>query len=127
MNTKNYSQKQCTCSESDPPYTIHIDISLRRLYLFQDGKLLKVYSVAVGKPQTPTPKGTFQIINKDDTPGPEFGPAWMGLSYPHIGIHGTNHPESIGHAASEGCIRMRNQDIEELFYKLPLGTKVVIE
>lgn len=119
--------RKCTCSEDDPPYTIHVDTSLRRLYLFQDGKLLDVYPVAVGKPQTPTPKGTFKIINKDDTPGPAFGKAWMGLNYPHIGIHGTSRPESIGHAASDGCVRMYNRDIEELFYKLPLGTKVVIQ
>ncbi len=122
-----YNQKKCTCSESDPPYSIYVNTEERRLYLYQNEKLLKKFAVAVGTPQTPTPKGTFSIINKDNTPGPRYGTAWMGISSPHIGIHGTNRPESIGYAESEGCVRMYNQDIEYLFYKLPLGTKVVIE
>jgi Uncharacterized protein conserved in bacteria len=123
----NNYDKKCSCTENDSAYTIHVDVSLRRLYLFQEGKLLKVYPVAVGSPKTPTPTGTFRIVNKDNTPGSKYGTAWMGLSYPHIGIHGTNRPESIGQSSSEGCIRMHNRDVEELFYKLPLGTKVVIQ
>jgi len=125
--TDHSQKKKCTCSDTDPPYTIVVRISERQLYLYQQGKLLKMYPVAVGTRYTPTPTGTFTIINKDDTPGQKFGSSWMGLSQPHIGIHGTNHPETIGRAASDGCIRMFNQDVEELFYSIPLGTKVVIQ
>jgi hypothetical protein len=48
----------------------------------------------------------------------------MGLGYKGYGIHGTNHPESIGHAASHGCIRMRNHDVEELFELVRVGDQV---
>jgi L,D-transpeptidase ErfK/SrfK len=50
----------------------------------------------------------------------------MGLSKPHYGIHGTNNPPSIGTAASNGCIRMFNKDVEELFNKIPVNTIVRI-
>lgn len=50
----------------------------------------------------------------------------MGLSVAGYGIHGTNAPASIGHAASHGCIRMRQQDLEELFELVEIGTPVEI-
>ena len=121
----NPSKKQCDCP-SDPPYKIIVRTRGKRLELYQGGRFLGVYPVAVGKPATPTPRGNFKIINKDATPGARFGTKWLGLSAPHIGIHGTNEPESIGKAVSEGCIRMFNRDVETLFYRLPLGTPVTI-
>jgi len=48
----------------------------------------------------------------------------MGLGYKGYGIHGTNRPKSIGKAASHGCIRMRNQDVEELFTLVQVGDEV---
>ena len=48
----------------------------------------------------------------------------MGLGYKGYGIHGTNRPTSIGKAASHGCIRMRNQDVEELFDLVQVGDEV---
>ena len=122
----NPSNKKCDCPATDPPYKIIVYTREKRLELYQGGRLLGTYPVAVGKPASPTPRGNFKIINKDDTPGPRFGSKWLGLSVPHIGIHGTNEPESIGTAASEGCIRMFNRDVEALFYRLPLGTPVTI-
>lgn len=117
--------------KKDPPYTnyrIIVQTSEKKLDLFRNGKLYKTYPVAVGKPSTPTPKGNFRIINKDDKPsGPQFGVKWLGLSVPHIGIHGTDQPKSIGQALSDGCVRMYNRDILELYYMLPLGTQVIIE
>lgn len=50
----------------------------------------------------------------------------MGLSKPHYGIHGTNKPSSIGKAVSNGCIRMYNKDVIELFNIVPIGTVVKI-
>jgi len=50
----------------------------------------------------------------------------MGLSQPHYGIHGTNNPASIGTAASNGCIRMYNEDVNELFNLVSVGTPVTI-
>jgi hypothetical protein len=48
----------------------------------------------------------------------------MSLGFQGYGIHGTNHPESIGHAASHGCIRLRNHDVEELFQLVRVGDEV---
>jgi hypothetical protein len=48
----------------------------------------------------------------------------MGLGYKGYGIHGTNMPHSIGKAASHGCIRMRNHDVEELFELVQVGDPV---
>ena len=108
------------------PYKIVIHIKPRKLKLFQNRQLVKTYPVAVGKPLTPTPKGEFIIINKSPNPGGPFGTRWMGISKPHIGIHGTNNPASIGKAASHGCIRMHNKDVEALYDMVEIGTPVHI-
>lgn len=105
-----------------------INVSTKRheLKLFDGSTLLKTYPIALGNIMTPTPRGTFTIINKDTNPPPVFGVLWMGLSKPHYGIHGTNDPASIGHNVSHGCIRMYNDDVLELSSLVPIGTPVVI-
>ena len=50
----------------------------------------------------------------------------MGIDVPGYGIHGTTEPESIGYQATEGCVRMHNSDVEELFTIVPPGTEVII-
>ena len=82
--------------------------------------------MAVGKGSTPTPKGTFRIINKQLNPGGPYGARWMGLNSPGVGIHGTNNPSSIGGPVSHGCIRMFNRDVIELSRLVPIGTRVTI-
>jgi hypothetical protein len=57
-------------------------------------------------------------------PANPLGTRWMGLGYKGYGIHGTNMPLSIGKAASHGCIRMRNQDVEDLFERVQIGDPV---
>ena len=109
-----------------PKYRMVVHTKERRLDLFRDEMFFKSYPIAVGRPSTPTPKGNFKIVNKDSRPGPRFGARWLGLSAPHIGIHGTNHPQSIGQAVSEGCVRLHNPDIEELYWTVPIGTPVSI-
>ena len=89
-------------------------------------KVIKTYPITVGKMVTPTPPGSYTIINKDTNPPPPFGVLWMGLSRPHYGIHGTNDPSSIGKNQSHGCIRMYNDDVLELSSKTPIGTTVWI-
>ncbi len=108
------------------PYKIVIHIKPRRLELFKQRQLVKTYPVAVGKLLTPTPVGDFIIINKSPNPGGPYGTRWMGISSPHIGIHGTNNPDSIGKAASKGCIRMYNADVEALYDMVEIGTPVSI-
>jgi lipoprotein-anchoring transpeptidase ErfK/SrfK len=109
-------------------YRITINVSNHSLTLYKDNKAFKTYRVAVGKPSTPTPKGTFKIINKAVNPGGPFGVRWMGLNAPNgdYGIHGTNNPSSIGKDVSNGCVRMYNKDVLEVFNLVPIGTVVKI-
>jgi lipoprotein-anchoring transpeptidase ErfK/SrfK len=98
---------------------------------------VEVYDVAVGKPSTPSPVGTFTIVNRLAhptyyRPGVVIGPGdrnplgtrWMGLSEKGYGIHGTDQPGSIGYARSHGCIRLRNADVERLYERLRPGDVV---
>ncbi|WP_373844349.1 L,D-transpeptidase [Clostridium sp.] len=109
-----------------PSYSITINRNARKLTLYRNGKVYRTYPVAVGKSRTPTPAGTFRIINKQVNPGGPYGVRWMGLSARGIGIHGTNDPNSIGNAVSNGCIRMYNKDVIELFNIVSMGTIVKI-
>lgn len=110
------------------PYSITISTGAHTLTLLKNGKPFKSYPVAVGKPSTPTPKGTFKIINKQLHPGGAFGVRWLGLNAPGggYGIHGTNNPGSIGKSISHGCVRMYNNDVIELSNLVPIGTTVKI-
>jgi len=114
-----------------------ISLADHKLALIEDGRAVKIYPVAVGKSSTPSPTGTFEVISrvahptwygphKIVGPGPAnpLGTRWMGLSHKGYGIHGTNAPRSIGKSASHGCIRMRKQDVEELFELVQVGDKV---
>ncbi|MEG0451390.1 MAG: L,D-transpeptidase family protein, partial [Lysinibacillus sp.] len=103
------------------PFQIEISVNNRWLRLFKNGVLQKQYPIAVGKMLTETPLGNYIIVNKQPNPGGPFGTMWMSLSKEHYGIHGTNNPSSIGHAVSHGCIRMHNEDVEELARTVPIG------
>jgi len=116
-----------------------VSITDRKLALLEDGEIVKVYPVAVGKASTPSPAGDFTVINRltDPTyyhkgqvipagPANPLGNRWIGLSQKGYGIHGTNQPRSIGKAASHGCIRMAKADLKELFAILRPGDTVSI-
>ncbi|MGB8012205.1 MAG: L,D-transpeptidase [Terriglobales bacterium] len=116
-----------------------VSIPDRKLALFENGKVLRIYRVAVGKTSTPSPVGQFKIVNRVSNPtyyhkgqvigagkGNPVGTRWMGLSAKGYGIHGTNQPNSIGKAASTGCIRMSKRDLEELFATVNVGDTVEI-
>lgn len=109
-------------------YSIVINVNNHKLTLYKYGTVQKVYPVAVGKPSTPTPRGTFKIIDKAINPGGPFGVRWIGLNIPYgdYGIHGTNNPSSIGKNISNGCIRMYNKDVLELSKIVNIGTVVRI-
>lgn len=119
---------------------IVINLPSRTLEYYQDGTLLKEYQVAIGSPSSPTPLGTFYIRDKEVNPwwyppGKDYsvpsGPAnplgyrWIGF-LPTYGIHGTNMPWSIGHVISNGCVRMHEEDVEELFDLVAYRTPVII-
>lgn len=122
-----------------PARQVIVSIPDRKLALVEDGRILKLYSVAVGAPESPSPEGEFKIITRIENPtfykpgtviepGPDnpLGTRWIGLNRKGYGIHGTNMPDSIGQAASHGCIRMRQDDLEELFTLLRPGDAVTI-
>ncbi len=119
--------------------TIVVSLEDRRLALLEDGVVKKVYRVAVGKDATPSPTGTFTIVDRVTNPtyyhagkvippgpGNPVGTRWMGLSEKGYGIHGTNEPRSIGKAASHGCIRMGRRDLQDLFAQVRAGDVVEI-
>ncbi len=121
----------------DPTRRLIVSIPDRKIVLIEDGQVVKTYPIAVGKRSTPSPNGSFRIANrvvkpawyqsgKMVAPGPAnpLGTRWMGLGFKGYGIHGTNMPDSIGKAASHGCIRMRNHDVEELFELVQVGDRV---
>ena len=118
---------------------IVVSIPDRKLVLLEDGTVKRVYPVAVGKPSTPSPAGHFTIARRVSNPtyshngkvvapgpGNPVGSRWMGLSTKGYGIHGTNEPNSIGKAASHGCIRMGKADLEELYALVQVGDAVEI-
>ena len=118
---------------------IEVDLSRRQLTLFDRGRRIFTATVAVGSPATPTPIGRYYVNQRlvpDDPNGP-YGPAALGVSAfspvltgwaqgGPIGIHGTNEPWSIGHAVSNGCIRLPNATLARLFRVAVAGTPVVI-
>lgn len=122
--------------------TVHwmlVSIPDRKLALVENGRVVRIYRVAVGKTSTPSPSGSFKIVNRVANPayyhkgqviaagkGNPVGSRWMGLSVKGYGIHGTNAPGSIGKAASTGCIRMGQRDLEELFAVVNVGDTVEI-
>jgi lipoprotein-anchoring transpeptidase ErfK/SrfK len=118
---------------------IEVDLSRRRLTLFQDGHELLHATVAIGSSATPTPTGRYYVNQRlipEDPSGP-FGPGAVGISAfsnvltgwtqgGPIAIHGTNAPSSIGHAVSNGCIRLQNPVLSRVFRIALAGTPVVI-
>jgi L,D-transpeptidase ErfK/SrfK len=111
---------------SSIPYSIQISVIKRRLTLYNNGRLVKIFPIAVGKMVTITPTGDFVIVNRQYNPGGPFGVLWLSLSKQGYGIHGTNDPSSIGKAVSHGCIRMYNRDVLQLADMVPNGTRVII-
>ncbi|HHV62772.1 MAG TPA: L,D-transpeptidase family protein [Firmicutes bacterium] len=113
-----------------PPGKIKLLVNVDELTLtvYSGDKPYKTYPIAIGQWTTPTQLGEFTIIDKGYNPGGPFGTRWLGLNVPwgSYGIHGTNRPWSIGTAASQGCIRMFNEHVEEIFDWVSIGTKVII-
>lgn len=106
-------------------YKIVINRNSKILTLYKNNQWFKSYPVAVGKKSTPTPVGNYKITTKAMNPGGPFGARWMQFK-PHYGIHGTNDPSSIGKEISNGCVRMYNSDVIELYNLVPIGTHVSI-
>ncbi|UCC95058.1 MAG: L,D-transpeptidase family protein [Candidatus Omnitrophota bacterium] len=120
-------------------FSIVIDKSQNILFLKRAGEVIKTYTVATGKDKS-TPIGNFKIVNKlinptwfrtgavipPDSPDNILGSRWIGIDMKGYGIHGTNEPQNLGKHITMGCVRMKNEEVEELFDISPIGTEVVI-
>ena len=121
-------------------FALAVSKSRNDLLVTLDGRYFKRYRVSTGE-NAKTPTGTFKIIDKIAHPAwhkpggspipygdPEnlLGTHWLALDLPGYGLHGTWEPESIGSQSSAGCIRLLNEQIEELYTILPKGTLVTI-
>ncbi|WP_348272672.1 L,D-transpeptidase [Pannonibacter tanglangensis] len=130
------------------PGTIIIDTNARYLYLVEEGGTARRYGVGVGKPGFEW-AGTHRITRKAEWPDwrppaemrkrkpglPTFMPGGpnnpLGARALYLGstlyrIHGSNEPWTIGHAVSSGCIRMRNEDVSDLYERVGVGTRVIV-
>jgi hypothetical protein len=119
---------------------IEIALGERRLRAYNGEILIVDTPVVIGRSSTPTPLGTFFLNErlKRNNPAGAYGPWILGLSafsetlaefdggIPVIAIHGTNQPELVGQARSNGCVRVPNDSIEQMARALPLGTPVTI-
>ena len=116
-----------------------VSLEDRKLAVIDNGVVIAAFPVAVGADVSPSPTGEFTIVSRVSNPtyyhrgtviptGKDnpVGTRWVGLSLKGYGIHGTNAPRSIGRAASHGCIRLRNRDMERLFTMLRVGDAVQI-
>jgi lipoprotein-anchoring transpeptidase ErfK/SrfK len=124
------------------PFNVFVDKSQNILMLKTGDDIVKIFHVSTGANNI-TPVGTFKISTKlanpvwfkpgsapipPESPENVLGTRWMGFDTdPHYGIHGTTEPDKIGQQVTAGCVRMRNNEVEELFDLLPAGTQVVIQ
>jgi lipoprotein-anchoring transpeptidase ErfK/SrfK len=130
------------------PTYLTVSRSTFELTLWRDLKPVKTYPVAVGQPAYPTPTGLYSIASKQVDPvwsvpnsdwagelagtvvegGTDANPLkarWMGIT-DGAGIHGTSEVDSLGSAASHGCVRMAVPDVVELYDQVPVGTPIYI-
>ena len=130
---------------------IFVDTPERLLEVFDNDQLVCVFPITPGSTALPAPVGTWKIVGaatwpwfrydegmlnygvRTETyfnlpPGPNnlVGVVWYGLDRPGIGLHGTNNPETIGRAASHGCVRLANWDAIRLKDFISVGNTVII-
>ncbi|MBF2064685.1 MAG: L,D-transpeptidase [Calothrix sp. C42_A2020_038] len=119
-----------------------VDLSDRRVYVYQKGEVIASYPTGIGKKGWETPTGTFQVIHKQHDPiwrhpitGKVFsagadsplGDRWIGFlsgKEGEIGFHGTPDETLVGNPVSHGCLRMRNSDVRMLYDQVKIGTIV---
>ncbi len=122
------------------PFEAKVDLSEFELTILLNGQYVKRYQVGIGKTNT-TPIGEFTVREKLENPtyyGPNgmvlepddpqnpLGERWIDIGN-SFGIHGTIEPDSIGKSESAGCIRMRNEDVAEVYDLLIIGSQVRIQ
>lgn len=122
-----------------------IKLSDRLVYVYEDNEVKTSYPIAVGRDGWETPTGNYEVIQAIENPswehpftgeivppGPTnpLGARWIGFwtdGTNYIGFHGTPEEETVGTAASHGCVRMYDEDAIALFEKVKIGTPVIVE
>ncbi len=121
------------------PLNILVDKSQNILMLKSEEEVIKTYIVSTGANNS-TPVGTYKIVNKllnpvwfkagavvpADSPENVLGTRWLGFDLRGYGIHGTTEPQNLGKQVTQGCVRMANQDVEELYIIVTQNTEVTI-
>jgi lipoprotein-anchoring transpeptidase ErfK/SrfK len=120
-------------------WRVHIDLSERRLIAYRNGRERLRLTTAVGRAGTPTPTGSFYVFERLflRNPSGPFGPGALGLSSfspvltgwargGPVAIHGTDETLTVGYAVSNGCVRVRNEQMLRLLREVPAGTPVEI-
>ena len=131
----------------EPALDLRLVIRLgeRRVYLYRGTTIETSYPIAIGRQGWETPTGQYEVLNMIENPawqnpftgeviaaGPSnpLGDRWIGFwtdGSNFIGFHGTPNEQSVGQAASHGCIRMYNHHVRELYDLVALGTSVAVE
>jgi L,D-transpeptidase ErfK/SrfK len=135
------------------PDGVVVNVPQRMLFLVEQGRVMLAFPVAAGLPAWPTPRGQFQVVEREIDPvwdvprsiqhelrargrtvmtrvlpGPAnpLGDRWLGLNAFDIGIHGTNAPTSIYRLVTHGCIRLYPEHARLLYERVPLGMPVTV-
>ena len=122
------------------PYRIVVHLFLHRITVYNGESVILQEPIAVGKPSTPTPPGTYflRVLLKAPDPNTVYGPYAYPLSGHsevltsfnggdgELGIHGNNDESVLGQSVTAGCVRMSNAGITKLAPMIPLGTPVRI-
>lgn len=129
----------------EQPIHLRLSLSDRRVYVHRGNAIEASFPVAIGKAGWETPTGEFEVFSQISQPGwtnpftnevmppgsdNPLGDRWIGFwsdGNNVIGFHGTPNRDSVGRAASHGCVRMYNEDIRQLFEMVTLGTPVIVE
>ncbi|MGB3201467.1 MAG: L,D-transpeptidase [Nodosilinea sp.] len=130
---------------AEQPVHLRLSLSDRRVYVHRGRAIEASFPVAIGRPGWETPTGEFEVFSQISQPGwtnpftnevmppgadNPLGDRWIGFwsdGNNVIGFHGTPNRDSVGRAASHGCVRMYNEDIRQLFDMVKLGTQVIVE
>ncbi len=130
---------------AEQPLKLLLSLSNRQVYVYRGEVLETSYPVAIGRPGWETPTGEFEVFSRVVEPGwtnpltgesmapgadNPLGDRWMAFwtdGTNSIGFHGTPDRDSVGQAASHGCVRMYNEDARELFEMVAIGTPVIVE
>jgi lipoprotein-anchoring transpeptidase ErfK/SrfK len=144
-----YEKQEVFFRTKEAPGTIIIDTQDRFLYLIQPGNRALRYGIGVGregfqwsglqkisrKQEWPDWRPPPEMITRQPYlprfmaggPGNPLGARAMYLGATVYRIHGTNQPQTIGHAVSSGCFRLVNEDVIDLYNRVPMGTRVIIK